>query len=128
MMLHRLQIMRSLATVLTIGIFVFDLLTPAESSVGILYLLPMMIYLWNPNRRLTIVVASLATILTVIGGLGSPSGDRELALLNRALTIFVLWFAAVLYLKRVATQASLERSNLRLGWNSGIRHGRHRHD
>ncbi len=79
MMLHRLQIMRSLATVLTIGIFVFDLLTPAASAVGILYLLPMMIYLWNPNRRLTIVVASLATILTVIGGLGSPSGDRELA-------------------------------------------------
>lgn len=115
MMLHRLQIMRSLATVLTIGIFVFDLLTPAEAAVGILYLLPMMIYLWNPDRRLTIVVASLATILTVIGGLGSPSSDRELALLNRVLTVFVLWFAAVLYLKRVATQASLEKSNLRLG-------------
>ena len=48
MMLHRLQIMRSLATVLTIGIFVFDLLTPAAAAVGILYLLPMMIYLWNP--------------------------------------------------------------------------------
>ena len=115
MMLHRLQIMRSLATVLTIGIFVFDLLTPAESSVGILYLLPMMIYLWNPNRRLTIVVASSATILTVIGALWSPSGDRELALLNRVLTVFVLWFTAALYLKRVETQASLEKSNVRMG-------------
>ena len=115
MMLHRLQIMRSLATVLTIGIFVFDLLTPAAAAVGILYLLPMMIYLWNPNRRLTIVVASSATILTVIGALGSPAGDRELAILNRVLTVFVLWFAAALYLKRVATQASLERSNVRLG-------------
>ena len=115
MSLPRLQIMRSLATVLTIGIFVFDLLTPAASAVGILYLLPMMIYLWNPNRRLTIVVASFATILTVIGALGTPSGDRDLALLNRVLTVFALWFTAVLYLKRVETQASLERSNARMG-------------
>ena len=117
MNLHRLQIMHGLAIFLTIGIFVFDWLTPAAAVVGILYLLPMMIYLWNPNRRLTIVVASSATILTVIGGLGNPSDDRELAILNRVLTVFVLWFVAVLYLKRVATQASLEKSNVRL---SGI--------
>ena len=117
MNLHRLQIMHGLAIFLTIGIFVFDWLTSAAAVVGILYLLPMMIYLWNPNRRLTIVVASSATILTVIGGLGSPSDDRELAILNRVLTVFVLWFVAVLYLKRVATQASLEKSNVRL---SGI--------
>ena len=117
MSLHRLQIMHGLAIFLTIGIFVFDWLTPAAAVVGILYLLPMMIYLWNPNRRLTIVVASSATILTVIGGLGNPSDDRELAILNRVLTVFVLWFVAVLYLKRVETQASLEKSNVRL---SGI--------
>jgi len=117
MSLHRLQIMHGLAIFLTIGIFVFDWLTSAAAVVGILYLLPMMIYLWNPNRRLTIVVASSATILTVIGGLGNPSDDRELAILNRVLTVFVLWFVAVLYLKRVETQASLEKSNVRL---SGI--------
>jgi len=117
MNLHRLQIMHGLAIFLTIGIFVVDWLTSAAAVVGILYLLPMMIYLWNPNRRLTIVLASSATILTVIGGLGSPSDDRELAILNRVLTVFVLWFVAVLYLKRVETQASLEKSNVRL---SGI--------
>ena len=117
MNLHRLQIMHGLAIFLTIGIFVFDWLTPAEAAVGILYLLPMLILLWHPNRRLTFVVAFSATILTVIGGLGSPSDDRELAILNRVLTVFVLWFVAVLYLKRVATQASLEKTNVRL---SGI--------
>jgi len=117
MSLHRLQIMHGLAIFLTIGIFVFDWLTPAAAAVGILYLLPMLILLWHPNRRLTFVVAFSATILTVIGGLGSPSDDRELAILNRVLTVFVLWFVAVLYLKRVETQASLEKSNVRL---SGI--------
>lgn len=115
MRLQRPQFMRSFAIVLTIGIFVFDLLTPAATAAGILYLVPMMIFLWNPNRRLTIVVATSATILTVIGALGSPSTDRDLAILNRALTVFVLWFAAALYLKRVETQASLENSNARLG-------------
>jgi len=117
MSLPRLRIIRSLAIALGIGIFIFDLLTPATSAVGILYLLPMLILLWHPNRRLTFVVAFSATILTVIGGLGSPSDDRELAILNRVLTVFVLWFVAVLYLKRVATQASLEKTNVRL---SGI--------
>ena len=117
MSLPRLRIIRSLAIALGIGIFIFDLLTPATSAVGILYLLPMLILLWHPNRRLTFVVAFSATILTVIGGLGSPSDDLELAILNRVLTVFVLWFVAVLYLKRVATQASLEKSNVRL---SGI--------
>ena len=76
MRLQRPQFMRSFAIVLTIGIFVFDLLTPAATAAGILYLVPMMIFLWNPNRRLTIVVATSATILTVIGALGSPSTDR----------------------------------------------------
>ena len=56
--------MRSFAIVLTIGIFVFDLLTPAATAAGILYLVPMMIFLWNPNRRLTIVVATSAASST----------------------------------------------------------------
>ena len=36
MMLRRLQIMRSLATVLTIGIFVLDLLTPFGAAISVL--------------------------------------------------------------------------------------------
>ncbi|NNF52295.1 MAG: hypothetical protein HKN59_07625 [Gammaproteobacteria bacterium] len=83
------------------AVFIGDILLPLGVAAGIPYVLAVLVSLRSPQRRVTVVVAVIATVLTIIGYfLSTPSGMHWMALTNRALAIFVIWVSAYLLIGR----------------------------
>jgi hypothetical protein len=82
--------------VLTIGIFVLDLLTPVSVAVSVLYVLPLLLSFLPPRERDPIYFSIIATALTWIGLFLKPSGfPIPYGLFNRTLGMLVLWGVAL---------------------------------
>jgi len=78
--------------VLTIGIFIFDLLTPAGVGIPMLYVLPLALTIFTPPTRDSVHICLLVTGLIWIELLFNPPGPlAAYAVLNRALGTFVMW-------------------------------------
>jgi two-component system CheB/CheR fusion protein len=83
------------AVLLTALIFVADLYEPAGYAVPLLYTPVVLLAMWAPHRRTALVIAGLATVLTLVELYAfSPEGDLAAGLFNRVLAIFVLWVTA----------------------------------
>jgi signal transduction histidine kinase/DNA-binding response OmpR family regulator len=87
-----------------------DALTPLGYAEWALYFLPVGATLFQPRPWLPIVVAALATVLSAIGVLTSPSGiDVELALVNRGLAAVAHCAMAGVIWRVLTHRAELER-------------------
>ncbi len=85
-----------LIPLLTIGILVFDLLTPAGIAVSILYILPLLLSLFTPRERDPVYFCGLATSLLWVGLFLKPAGSPIVyGVVNRALGTAVLWILAL---------------------------------
>ncbi|MGH7232160.1 MAG: hypothetical protein ACREJU_12490 [Nitrospiraceae bacterium] len=90
-----------------------QLYLPIGIAVGMLYIVPVLISLWVPNRRYTAAAALAGTALTILGFfISEPASALDpdtvfwIGLLNRALTLFLIWtttFVVLLY-KRAGEQ------------------------
>ena len=98
-----------LATVLC----VLQLYIPVGIAVGMLYIVPVMMSLWIPDWRYTAATAAAGSVLTLLGFFTSePASELDpetvfwIGLLNRALTLFLIWTTAILVLlyKRAGEQ------------------------
>jgi PAS domain S-box-containing protein len=82
--------------VLTIGIFVFDLLTPVGVAVSVLYVIPLLLTVLSSRERdpvyFSIVVTSLIWIDLFLKPVGIPIAYGAF---NRALGTFVMWGVAL---------------------------------
>ncbi len=84
-----------------LAVFIGDLLLPLGVAAGVPYVLAVLVSLHSPQRRVTVAVAIIATLLTITGYvLSSPSGVQWMVLTNRALAIFVIWVSAYLLIGR----------------------------
>lgn len=98
-----------LTVVLTIAVFIFDLLTPAGIVIPLLYTIPLLSALLIPDRRFFLSVAAAAIILTPLGFFYSPSGGVIwMGLINRGMAILVLAVTAVFYWLHKDARAKLE--------------------
>lgn len=85
-----------LIPLLTIGILVFDLLTPGGIAVSILYIIPLLLSLFTPRERDPIYVCGLATSFLWVGLFLKPAGSPIVyGVLNRAFGTAVLWILAL---------------------------------
>lgn len=85
----------AVVVVLTVMVFVLDLLTPLGIAIWILYILPLGVTRWSSFRPLTAAVAGACTPLIILGYFLSPPGiEPEMAIINRLLGIAMLWIAA----------------------------------
>ena len=99
---------RSRVTLITIilaaEVFVADLVLPLGLAVWLPYAAIVLVSLWAPHRRYTLIVATAATVLIILGHFLSPlalAGVASLqSLLNRALGVLVIWITALLCLQR----------------------------
>lgn len=83
----------------TILVYVLDTLFPLGIAIAMLYTGGVLISLWSPRRRDTLVAATAGTILTIIGFfLSVPGGVQWMGLVNRLLAIALIWGSAVLIL------------------------------
>lgn len=81
---------------LTIGIFIFDLLTPVGIAVSILYIVPMLLTLFTSRVSYSLYFSGLATVLLWIGLILKPPGSPLLyGVLNRTLGTSALWIVAL---------------------------------
>lgn len=81
---------------LTLGIFVVDLLTPVGIAVSILYVVPLLLTVFRSKEQESLYFCGLATGLLWLGLFLKPSGSSLLyGVLNRTLGTLVLWILAL---------------------------------
>jgi len=81
---------------LTIGIFVVDLLTPVGVAVSMLYVIPLLLTVFRSKKHGSFYFCGLATGLLWVGLFLKPSGSSILyGVLNRTLGTSVLWILAL---------------------------------
>src|SRR3972149_790125 len=85
---------------LAVGIFLFDLSTPLGIAAAVPYSAVILLSLWFPKNRHTIIAGTVVTILTILGIFLSPPGERPAVFLtNRLLSLIVIWTAVIFVLK-----------------------------
>lgn len=73
------------------SIFLFDISLKIGFVVSILYVIPVMVCVWSPRRRTVFIVASAASLLTLLAVPLKPPGEMLIPLFNRPLSLLVLW-------------------------------------
>jgi hypothetical protein len=82
-------------------ILVADLAIPLGVAMGVPYVAAVLLSLWSPQKRFTVLVAAICTVLTIVGLFYSPQGgELWQAISNRFLALFAIWVTAVLSLQR----------------------------
>lgn len=78
--------------ILTIGIFIFDLLTPAGVGIPMLYVVPLVLTIFTPRKRDPVHLCLLVTCFIWVELSFNPPGPLDsYGVLNRALGTFVVW-------------------------------------
>lgn len=87
-----------LTVVLTLAVFILDILTPAGIVVPLLYTIPLLSALVIRDRRWFLSVVGAAVVLTPLGFFFSPPGGASwMGLVNRGMAILVLAITAGFY-------------------------------
>jgi PAS domain S-box-containing protein len=102
---QRLSVWQVVAGLLIGVIFWIDTWTSVGLSIPMLYIIPTILFVGGARLAEPLVVAAVASILTMVGFYASPDGgDVNVGLANRAIAIAVIWVAAGLvmaYVRRV---------------------------
>lgn len=101
---------------LCVGILHFDFVSPMGVATGSAYCLLLFCSLWYSKPYTVYVFAVIATLLTLFGLIISPNSNSEIeiAILNRVISITVIWILAVLLYQLRKTQYESEKSAMRL--------------
>ena len=83
--------------ILTGIVFVLDLITPSEIAVWALYLVPLGLTRWTYLKHLTIGHGVLCTSLIICAHLYNPGATHDIAIINRAFAIVMVWVSAFLF-------------------------------
>lgn len=85
------------AILLTIGIFVLDMLTPLGVAAAIPYIAIILLSFKFPERRHIVIAGVIVSILTILGFFLSPQGGIKLSIViaNRLLALFSIWSAVI---------------------------------
>ncbi len=109
-----------LSGLLCFVILLFDMLYPAGVAAGIAYIPLIFCSLLFQHKQAPFVFAGMATVLIILGYLGSASVgiDGEYVITNRILSILAVWVVAILVYQQKMTQEKLRNSEetLTLGW------------
>ena len=97
------------AAVLAAAIFLVDLLTPQESGIGMLYVVPLLVGTLSGPPRFQLVAAGVASVLTVLGAVLPPHGALTgIVLLNRAIPFTIIWATAIVLSRFRRTSLALQ--------------------
>ena len=100
--------------VLSIGIFIVDLLTPAGVAVSVLYIIPLLMTVLSSRERDPLYFCMAATMLLWAELFVRPASLLiQYAVLNRALGMLVLWLVAwgLFQLKRTQSELLIVETN-----------------
>lgn len=87
--------------VLLAVIFTVDLFIPLGVAIGVLYLVVVLLTLWTPHSKATLIIAMLSSLLIVAVFFYKPPVDSMWkAIFNRGISLFTVWAAALLGLQK----------------------------
>lgn len=92
---------------LTLGIFLADVLSPSGIAVSVLYVIPLLLTFFSDRERAPLIVCVAATALLWADLAFNPDGAPPYALVNRGLGTGVLWLIAWLLARHKRTESSL---------------------
>ena len=104
----------SIVAVLTVIIFLFDVLTPRGLTNQVLYVIPLLISFLSPVIMLPLVVASVCSILTVAGIFLSPDVFNIplwVVVSNRMFSLVIIWTPVLFFHQRRRHEDQLTRMN-----------------
>lgn len=110
----RQEIVASGVAALTVGLFIVDLHTPLGIASQVLYIGPVLLALFSPQRWFPVIVASLVTILTAFGALLSPRPfdiTSWVPFANRAFSLVVIWTPVWYFFQRRKHEEQLKQLN-----------------
>ena len=97
-----------LAIILAALTFTFDLYMPLGVAGGMPYVVLVLLGAWLPKRRYIFILATVGTVLTILGYFLSPAGGISwVVLTNRGLALFAIWITAFLNVSTLATNFEL---------------------
>lgn len=89
-----------LSILLAAGIFLFDLSTPPGIASSVPYTVVILLSLWLPGKRHTMIAGTGVTILTILGIFLSPPGEKPVFFLaNHLLSLMIIWTTVIFVLK-----------------------------
>jgi hypothetical protein len=92
-------------------IFFMDLSVPLGVAMGVLYASVVLISLWAPRKRFTVLIAIVCALLTILAyALKPPVSDMGKVIFNRFLALFVIGVTAWLGLKRKNAEEFREKA------------------
>jgi len=103
-------------TALAAGIFIIDIASlPLGVAAGVAYVAVVVIALWLPKWRHSLMVAGGVSVLTVLGFfLSEPAGIPWMVVANRLLALSAIWLTAIggswlVFTKRKKSEAALQK-------------------
>lgn len=91
--------------VLLAAIFLLDLAIPLGVAVGVLYIAVILLSLWSPWNKVTLLVALVASLLIVAAFFCKPPvAEMWKAVFNRGISLYAVWVTAILGLQRQKTE------------------------
>ncbi len=96
-------------------IMLVDIMIPLGVAGGVPYVALVLLGLWSPRKRFTILAAIAGSTLTILGFYLSPSGgELWKVIFNRSLALFAIWVTAILSLlyKRSETELKQHQEQL----------------
>jgi len=94
----------------TIVILIVDLLIPLGVAGGVPYITIVLLSLWIPNKKATIFLSIICSLLTIVGFYYSPEGgEMWKVILNRSLALYAIWVTASLTLQRKIIEEKREK-------------------
>lgn len=83
------------------AILMVDLAVPLGVAMGVPYIIAVLLSLWSPDKRFTVLVAVISSLLVAVAfWVKPPAGELWKVLANRALALLAIWVTTVLALQR----------------------------
>ena len=87
------------------AILLLDLFIPLGVAVGVIYMVVVLLTLWSPQTKVTLVVAVVSSLLIVAAFFYKPPvTDMWKVIFNRGISLFAVWVAAILGLQKNKTE------------------------
>jgi len=101
--------------VIALVILLIDFVTPLGVANGVPYVIVVLISLKSPEKRFTIFIAAVCSLLVYVGYLASPPSEIPMyqVFANRFLALFVIWVTAIMALKQRDNTAELHHERLK---------------
>lgn len=91
---------------------IFDLMTPLGVASGVIYVIFILTAFWWRSPYTSFYFALIASTLTTIGyiSISEPQTQQDIVLLNRVLSVLLIWIVAVIVYQQKKTETILQRS------------------